>query len=155
MVVSSSEQSAQPKLPNYLLNKIDQGWPAQSIAQRTLGSIKHIAQFIPGFASAVTAAKPLYGAQQIPGDDPSLRAADVSFEKNRYARAEIVKASSALAAADKILQQLQQQNLLDRQLNISQHHFPVSTKLAPEAVTALAVSIAEARGYPGALAEKI
>ena len=46
--------------------------------------------------------KPLYGAQQIPGKDSTLRAADVTFKGNNYARANIVKASSAVKAAEKI-----------------------------------------------------
>ena len=125
------------------------------IAQRTIGNIEHVAQFIPAFQQAETAAKPLYGAQQIPGGDPSLRAADVSFENNRYARAEIVKASSALSAADKILDQLKAHGLINQQIDSSQHLFPISSQLSTESVTKLAVKIAIERGYPGELAQQI
>ena len=43
--------------------------------------------------------QPLWGVQQIPGGDPNLRASEISFEGNRYARAEIVKASTAIEVA--------------------------------------------------------
>ncbi len=57
------------------------------------------------FNNATVGSKPLFGAQQIPGDDPTLRVAEVSFPRERYARCEIVKVSSVLDMIDAITKQ--------------------------------------------------
>lgn len=101
-LVQSTSESAQPQLPQNLINKVDKGWSLEVQTQRACNAIQHLSQYIPCFETAQPAGTPLYGAQQIPGNDPSLRAADVSFEGERYARLEIVKASSALLAGKKI-----------------------------------------------------
>ena len=127
-LVASSQQSAQPKLAAKFIEKIDKQWPEGLVNHRTLGSIEHIAQFIPAFNTAETAAAPLFGAQQIPGNDPDLRAADVSFHGDNYARTEIVKASSALAAADAILANLADSGLISKVAlgdYLTQHYFPM------------------------------
>lgn len=155
-LVSSSQNSAQPKLAQRFMDKIDDKWPASLINSRTMGSIEHLAQYIPSFKSAITAGKPLFGAQQIPGNDADLRAADVSFAGINYARAEIVKASSALATADEILKNLVQTGLIvAKQLgsNITEHYFPVSQQLSEKAVTERAITLAKQRNYPEALAK--
>jgi len=41
---------------------------------RTKNAINNVSQFIPSFNSAHITKKPLYGAQQIPGINPDLRA---------------------------------------------------------------------------------
>ena len=154
-LVASCDQSAQPKLPSRFIKKIDEQWPQQLVNERTVGNIAHLAQFIPDFGTANTAAKPMFGAQQIPGDDPDLRAADVSFHQQGYARAEIVKASSALAAADAILH-----DALDSEVIVSalaqryrnEHYFPVSQQCQAADVTAKAEQLARERNYPDALA---
>jgi len=105
-LVKSSEQSAQPELDPKFLTKIEKRWDASEAQRRSRLAIKHVAQFIPAFDNAEVTPKPLFGAQQIPGHDASLRAADVSFEEERYARCEIVKASSVLTMADAITKQL-------------------------------------------------
>ena len=154
-LVASCEQSSQPQLPARFIKKIENQWPEQLINERTLGSIAHIAQFIPEFSNANTAAKPLFGAQQIPGDDPELRAADVSFHQGGYARAEIVKASSALAAADAILQDLLNSGVITSahaQRYASEHYFPISLQCKAEEVTSKAGQLARERNYPEALA---
>lgn len=154
-LVSSSSQSSQPQLARQFIDKIDKQWPTQLIHNRTLGSIEHIAQFIPQFSNATVAAKPLFGAQQIPGQDPDLRAADVSFDGKHYARAEIVKASSALAAADAILEDLVTNGLIEKSTiahYLTQHYFPVSQQCSDQNVTARAIALAEQRDYPAALA---
>ncbi len=38
-----------------------------------------VAQYVHSFKDAEVGGKPLFGAQQIPGADPTLRAADISF----------------------------------------------------------------------------
>lgn len=155
-LVASCQQSAQPKLADKFIEKIDKQWPEQLVQHRTLGSIEHLAQFIPAFSAATTAAKPLFGAQQIPGEDPDLRAADVSFDSQNYARAEIVKASSALAASDAILANLIQSNLVDNAelgCYLTEHYFPVTLKCSAAEITKCANALAEQREYPKALAQ--
>jgi len=155
-LVASGNNSAQPKLAQRFLNKIEQQWPTPLIEQRTLGSIEHIAQFIPSFASADVSGKPLFGAQQIPGDDADLRTADVSFHDKHYARTEIVKASSALTAADAILQDLIDGDLVSvAQVGqyLTKHYFPVTLACSEAEVTTRAMALAQARNYPAALAQ--
>ncbi|MBL4813857.1 MAG: FAD-dependent oxidoreductase [Shewanella sp.] len=155
-LVASCENSAQPKLAERFMNKIEHQWPAELIEKRTLGSIEHIAQYIPSFSQASVAAKPLFGAQQIPGEDADLRAAGVSFHGKHYARAEIVKASSALAAADAILQDLIANELVSSALieqYATKHYFPVTGQCTQEEVTVRAELLARQRQYPEALAK--
>ncbi len=155
-LVASSKDSAQPKLAPQFIEKIDKQWPAQDVSHRTSGSIAHLAQFIPSFDSAEEACKPMFGAQQIPGKDADLRAADVSFHGKHYARTEIVKASSALAAADAILANLADCQLISRaELGhyVTEHYFPVSQQPSESEVTSRAMLLAEQRDYPSALAK--
>ncbi|ALO33470.1 oxidoreductase [Colwellia sp. MT41] len=157
-LVASCQQSAQPKLAPRFIEKIDKQWPEQLISNRTLGSIAHIAQFIPAFSTAVVAAKPLFGAQQIPGEDADLRTADVSFYGQHYARAEIVKASSALAAADAILKNLVECGLvaeLELGKYLTEHYFPISLQCSAAEVTEHAIALAKQRDYPIALAKNL
>ena len=158
-LVASNDESAQPKLAEHHLEKIDCRWQQQDINTRTSAAIGHIAQFLPQFTMAEIGGKPLYGAQQIPGSDPSLRAAGVSFYGEGYARAEIVKASSALAASDAILQDLAKLGLVARlgdSKYLTEHYFPVtSSHSCSKEVTAVAENIALKRGYPIELAEQI
>jgi len=157
-LVSSSSKSAQPQLDSTFIDKIDKQWPEQLIHNRTLGSIDHISQFISAFSTASVAAKPLFGAQQIPGEDADLRAADVSFHGQHYARAEIIKGSSALAASDAILK-----NLVDCKLIVAselgdyltEHYFPISLQCTNKDVTERAIIFAKQRGYPIALAKNL
>ncbi len=155
-LVASCQQSAQPKLAAKFIEKIDKQWPEKVVNHRTLGSIEHISQYIPAFNTAETAAKPLFGAQQIPGDNPDLRAADVSFHGKHYARTEIVKASSALAAADAILNDLVESGLIEKGdlgSYLTEHYFPISQLCTEEEVTERAVMLAAQRDYPEALAK--
>ncbi|MFQ3313870.1 MAG: hypothetical protein ACI8SC_003091 [Colwellia sp.] len=157
-LVASSLHSAQPQLASRFIEKIDKQWPEQLVNNRTLGSIEHIAQFIPAFTQAEVAAKPLFGAQQIPGEDADLRAADVSFHGRHYARAEIVKGSSALAAADAILANLVDCGLIaETELGeyLTQHYFPVSQQCSESEVTERAIVLAKQRDYPIALAKNL
>ncbi|MCO4785468.1 FAD-dependent oxidoreductase [Marinomonas atlantica] len=154
-LVTSCEQSAQPRLAPHFIKKIDNQWPDHLVKERTVSNIAHIAQFIPDFKSANTASQPLFGAQQIPGEDPDLRAADVSFDQQGYARAEIVKASSALATADAILKDLLDTGVItseQAQHYLNEHYFPVTTQCNHDEITELAEQLARDRNYPEALA---
>ncbi|MFO6424543.1 FAD-dependent oxidoreductase [Motilimonas sp. KMU-193] len=152
-LVHSNATSSQPKLPDALVNKIIHHWPMDVLKQRTEQAITHVSQFVPSFTEAEFGGKPLYGAQQIPGDDADLRAAAVSFETNNYARAEIVKASSALTAADQILTKLIDLNLAPQgQHTQREMQFATTLNLAAKQITQLATELAIARHYPAALA---
>ncbi|MRI58981.1 MAG: FAD-dependent oxidoreductase [Epsilonproteobacteria bacterium] len=135
--LAKSAQSAQPRLASSFVQMIEDGWPKDLIYKRTTKAIQHLARFIPSFQSAQGGAKPLYGAQQIPGSDATLRAAEVSFEKD-YARCEIVKASSIVAMAQSIVQEIGYSGSL-----------PIDTpKLDKEILDQKAQDIARQRGYP-------
>ena len=157
-LVRSSDNTAQPELPPEHIEKIDKGWPEALVRQRTGGAISHLARYLPKFSTACSAAQPLFGAQQIPGDDPKLRTSDVSFYGDFYARTEIVKAPSALTAADSILNKLMQLGLFKKEEASAEQlaeYFPVTRTIDTQAVIKLACSIAKDRNYPAALAEKI
>ena len=162
-LVASCSLSAQPQLPQPYQKQLDHGWQTTDIEARTQEAINHMARLLPAFASATVGGKPLFGAQQIPGSDPSLRAADVSFEGAHYARVEIVKASSALTAADRIVARLADLGWLkldcpprdDRQTGQAPRLSPqltITTQHSAKQVEATAVQLANKRGYPEALA---
>ncbi len=147
-LVKSSPLSAQPKLDEKFLKKIYVGWSKEPLQERTQRAIEHLSRFIPAFKEAKVAAKPLYGAQQIPGNDDTLRAADFSFEGKRYARCEIVKASSVIAMADAIVAQLEDLGFFPK--GFIGRRF--CHELDPIKVEALARRFALERGYPEKLA---
>ncbi|WP_019614762.1 FAD-dependent oxidoreductase [Psychromonas ossibalaenae] len=146
-LVASTEQSAQPKLAEVFLNKIDKNWTESEIIERTSRAIAHISAYIPSFSNAQVGAKPLFGAQQIPGGDPTLRAANVSFAGDNYARCETVKASSVLTAADVILQQLTKTGLVDKEIKAIRS-FPSSERISEQAITLRAEALTKERDFP-------
>lgn len=157
-LVTTDKNSSQPQLSKRFLEKIDSAWEPHSVRSRTQKSIEHIAQFIPSFNSALLGGDPLFGAQQIPGIDPDKRVADVSFSGNNYARTEIVKASSALDAADLIIDKLIEKKLLNqkklkhsKQL-MKSHYFPITESLPLNLITEKAELLARERNYPVDLA---
>lgn len=150
-LVKNAPFSAQPQLGQKYINKIDRHWKFSDVADRSHAAIAHLAQYIPEFASGKVASKPLYGAQQIPGNDPTLRAADVSFEGARYARCEIVKASSVLTMMDEIIERLIGLGYVDKTV-YGKRDFTALSSLDEETVTALAEALCKQRGYPLSLA---
>jgi hypothetical protein len=148
----TSKQDSQPQLPPPLIRKIENGWSKEVTEARTESAINHVAQYIPTFSSASVGGKPLYGAQQIPGDDVSLRATSVWFGKHRYACIETVKASSCLPAAVKVEQQLLQEGLLPNQDVSQSQRLDNSTDHSEIEIENYAVKLAKLRGYPEALA---
>ena len=139
---SSCDLSAQPQLPEELNKKLTKGWDIETQSKRTQRAIKHLAQFMPEFTHAIPAGKPLYGAQQIPGDDVTLRATNISYSEDGYFRAEIVKASSAIACAKEI------EKILE--LNKKEKTLP---ELSATDVESCAEVLAIERGYPAELAK--
>jgi len=151
-LVESSSNSAQPKLNHHFIDKIDKGWPAEEVVQRSQGAIDHLGRFIPAFASnATVSSKPLFGAQQIPGADADLRAAGVSFSGDNYARCEIVKASSAPSVADEIAKQLAKLGYLNNE-QVGGRDFNLARSVSESAINTYAQQISESRDYPAALA---
>ncbi|MCE9846432.1 FAD-dependent oxidoreductase [Vibrio alginolyticus] len=149
-LVESTPSSAQPELPVPLLSKIRNGWREEVLEERTNNAIKHMAQFIPDYHSAIKGGKALFGAQQIPGTDPVLRAADVTFEDNHYARIEVVKASSTLLAAQKMLQFWFD---IEPNQNVESQH-PVAVHWSEQEIEQYAIKLTQERDYPQALAER-
>ncbi|MEI6897908.1 MAG: FAD-dependent oxidoreductase [Psychromonas sp.] len=152
-LVESSKKSAQPILPPHFIDKIDKGWLADEVTKRSQSAIDHIRRFIPEFANnAIVSAKPLFGAQQIPGDNADLRAAGVSFVGNNYARCEIVKASSSLSVADEIINKLMQLGYISTD-KMEMRKTRIRCTLDDAEVHHYAKIISESRDYPSALAK--
>lgn len=158
-LVGSCHQSSQPQLPAPLVNKISQGWRESVRVERSNKAIEHMSRFVPSYADAIEFGLPLFGAQQIPGNDETLRAADVSFAGEHYARIEVVKGSSALEAACKIVEQWQLVGKSKEAINgepskmsIEDQH-PISCELTESQVVEKAQLLALERGYPAELAQ--
>lgn len=95
--------------------------------------------------------QPLYGAQQIPGEDASLRAADISFEGTHYARCEIVKASSVLKMTDRIVKKLIGLGVLSKE-SYKKRDFSAHRSLKEYDIKRVAESFAKSRAYPKSIA---
>ena len=156
-LVASSENSAQPKLPSQYLHYIEDGWDKAPLQARSQQAIEYVAEFVPTFNSARTVGNALYGGQQIPGKDDTLRVADVSLYKHlHYARAENVKASSTLLAADEIVAQLLEIGVLDKDLAANTarytHDWAYLARNDSADVHEMAQKLAQQRGFPLAMA---
>jgi len=149
-LVASTPLSCQPQLPQNLVEKIEANWTWSETKERTQKAIEHLSRFIPSFASAKTASKPLFGAQQIPGSDPTLRVAEVAFPVPRYARCEIVKVSSTIDMAYAILENLVSLGLMEEATTVEMDG--MSTSIEAEAITKEAERLCRMREYPEAMA---
>jgi len=152
-LVKNTKNSSQPILDKKFLDKIYKSWSKEDINTRTNRSINHIKQYIPTFDEVSVASKPLYGAQQIPGDDAQLRTADVSFDKSRYARCEIVKASSVLTMSDLIVNDMIKYNLISKD-TYKQREFLYDSLIKDEDITSKAKILCKQRNYPISLASR-
>jgi hypothetical protein len=150
-LVENTKMSCQPKLHANFIEKIEKEWSKEELEERTKKAIAHIAQFMPGFTQATVGSKPLFGAQQIPGDDPSLRVAEVDFPLPLYARCEIVKVSSAIDMAQSILDDLIEQGIVE-----GENHFDKTLlhHLEGSAIEKEAQKICQERNYPIALGDR-
>lgn len=152
-LVSSSLVSCQPRLGQDFIDKIEKSWTQEETEVRTKAAIEHLSQYIPSFHTAKVGSKPLFGAQQIPGDDPTLRVAEVSFPRERYARCEIVKVSSVLDMIDAIAKQFIELGYLEADI-LGKRDFTHATDLDETSLRKRAESIAVKRHYPRALANR-
>ncbi|RUM68099.1 MAG: FAD-dependent oxidoreductase [Sulfurovum sp.] len=148
-LVANSLVSCQPHLNRNFIEKIDKSWKEDEVKERTVNAINHLSQFIPDFKTAEVGSKPLFGAQQIPGDDPTLRVAEVSFPREKYARCEIVKVSSVLDMIGSICKELIALGYMDARIE----PFAIEN-LKEEDIKARAESIAVDRNYPATLANR-
>ena len=145
--------SAQPKLPNKYLHYIEDGWDKAALQTRIQKAIDYVAEFVPAFKNANTQNNALFGGQQIPGDDDTLRVADVSLYSHiSYARAENVKASSTLTAADEIVAEFIKLGLVSNQPDINKHRenhqWTYLNKTSHADITAVAQVLAKERNFP-------
>ena len=145
-LVANTKFSCQPKLPQDFIQKIENSWSKDEISKRTSMAIKHLSQFIPSFSKATVASKPLFGAQQIPGDDPTLRVAEVTFPLENYARCEIVKVSSVVDMIKAILANI---GITDEI-----KEFKYLKNLKEDEIKKYAQELCKQRGYPSSLANR-
>ena len=152
-LVANSLVSCQPRLGQDFIDKIEKSWTQEETQKRTKAAIEHLSQYIPSFSTATVGSKPLFGAQQIPGDDPTLRVAEVSFPRKRYARCEIVKVSSVLDMIDAITKQFVELEYVEVNI-IGKREFTDAIHLDETSLITRAESVAVKRGYPRALGNR-
>lgn len=152
-LVTNTLVSCQPKLGQDFIAKIEKSWTKEETEARTNSAIHHLSQFIPSFSSAVVGSKPLFGAQQIPGDDPTLRVAEVSFPRARYARCEVVKVSSVMDMIDALTKEFITLGYLDKEAQGKRDYRQLKS-LKESAIHSLAGTLALERNYPKELASR-
>ncbi|MFP3362512.1 FAD-dependent oxidoreductase [Pseudoalteromonas sp. SIMBA_148] len=157
-LADATPMSAQPKLPNKYLHYIKDGWDEAALQTRTQTAIDYVAEFLPAFKTASTQNNALYGGQQIPGDDDTLRVADVSLYSHiSYARAENVKASSTLIAADQIVGEFIKLGIISSDPAVnhhrSTHQWSYLKQNSGEKIDEVARILAHERGFPIDMAE--
>lgn len=157
-LVASNKESAQPNLPKQYVHYIEDGWDKTPLQARSQQAIDYVTEFVPTFHSAHTVGNALYGGQQIPGEDDTLRVADVSLYSNiRYARAENVKASSTLIAADQIVDELTSLGLIDNDTQANRnryaHEWSYLVQNDSLDIDKVARVLATERGFPPSMAK--
>jgi hypothetical protein len=148
-LAKSSMIRCQPQLEEKFIKKIDHNWSVEEITERTERAVRHLAEYLPAFGEAKVASKPLFGAQQIPGNDPSLRVAEVSFPKERYAKCEIVKVSSVIDMIEAIVDDLQGYGYIG---DVEELIAP--KKESEERIVLYAKDITDMRNYPSSLSQR-
>ncbi|MEN8727108.1 MAG: FAD-dependent oxidoreductase [Sulfurovum sp.] len=152
-LVANSLVSCQPRLGQDFIDKIEKSWTEEETEKRTRAAIEHLSQYIPSFHNATVGSKPLFGAQQIPGDDPTLRVAEVSFPREHYARCEIVKVSSVLDMIDAITKQFVELGYVEANI-LGKREFTDAIYLDETSLRKRAESVAVKRDYPRDLANR-
>ena len=105
---------------------------------------------MPPFINATPVDNALYGGQQVPSDDISVRVADIrTFADKHYIVAENVKANSALDVADNVVDFFIEQNLLDHYYHVQ----PQWQKLDVNKIEKIAEDLTQARHYPKQMAK--
>ncbi|MDD2563291.1 MAG: FAD-dependent oxidoreductase [Salinivirgaceae bacterium] len=153
-LIKLNGSEAHPEFDADIQQKLQCGWNEDEVKQRTENAIDFIAKFVPTFKTAKVAGPPLFGAQQIPGDDPSLRVGEVSFPSKFYARSEIVKASSALTVANQILHKTQEEGIIPA-ISFKSDPNLLLDSIPKNEIDKLASDFAVQRGYPVALSQLV
>jgi hypothetical protein len=153
-LIQSKSNQSQPEFNNTIKKKMETGWKDKDIAHRTQNAINLVTKFLPTFKSATLGSAPLYGAQQIPGENPILRVGEVSFPYKFYARSEIIKASSALTVANQILNKIQEDFIIPA-IKTTNSKNVILDSISKYEINALASKLAIQRGYPEALAKLV
>ena len=153
-LAANPPHSCQPPLSAELLRKIEFRWYEEEIDARTRRAIAYLSRYIPAFAEARVGAKPLYGAQQIPGDDPALRVAEAAFPVPRYARCEIVKVSSVVDMCRAITDDIVSCGLPLEPITTTDLFADAQHIEDDETLDANARRIAAERDYPDAMGER-
>ena len=151
-LVSTNSESSYPKLNSKFLDIIDSGWSKDLRDKRAKKAVEYLSNFFPKFADATFEFKPLFGAQQIPGDDPTLRVAEVSFAKPKYARCEIVKVSSVNDMAKAIVEDIAKEFNLEFKEDI--FNIEALKNLSDSQIDARAKKIAKIAEYPEEMAKR-
>ncbi|AUC82105.1 FAD-dependent oxidoreductase [Lacinutrix sp. Bg11-31] len=152
-IVQSKTNDAQPEFRSEIEQKLSRAWTQKDIETRTNNAIAFVGKFVPSFKSATVGGPPLYGAQQIFGDDPNLRVGEVRFPSKFYARSEIIKASSALTVANQIIEKIVEEGIVEKPLK----ELPTALlkSISKTDIDALAGKFAVDRGYPEALSKLV
>lgn len=151
-LIHSKENGSPAEFDVDIQQKITCNWEQNEINTRSEAAIRYAARYVPSFASATVGGPPMHGAQQIPGDDPDLRVGEVSFPRESYARAEIVKASSALTVAMQIIHKIQKEKIVPT-TPVNAKENALINSISTTEIDNLARELAIQRGYPGALAQ--
>jgi len=151
-LVSSTKVSSYPKLDKKFIDIIEKGWPKELLETRAKRAINYLGYFFPKFKEAKVAGKPLYGAQQIPGDNPDLRVAEVSFPMPKYARCEIVKVSSVNDMAKAIVKDISK----EFNIEVKEDIFDIKElkKLEDSLIDSRAFEVAKKLNYPGEISKR-
>lgn len=153
-LVQSKMEEACPEFNDSIMRKLSRGWEEDEVKKRTENGIDLVSKFVPSFKSATVGGPPLFGAQQIPGDDPNLRVGEVSFPSKSYARSEIVKASSALTVANQIINKIQEEKV-SPSIQMESKSNLLLDSISKNEIDELACELALQRGYPGALSRLV
>ncbi|NLZ95025.1 MAG: FAD-dependent oxidoreductase [Bacteroidales bacterium] len=146
-LIKTKGDDSQPNFDADINKKLKHGWDEDEVITRTVNAINYVAQYVPSFKSATVGGPPLYGAQQVPGSDISLRVGEVCFPTQLYARSEIVKASSALTVANQIIEMIQEEKIVLPILERTNSNSILDT-ISKKEIDTLAAEFAKGRGYP-------
>lgn len=152
-LIPSKENNTQPTFTETINQKLNRGWEKEEVKSRTENAIEFVSNFVPSFKTATIGGPPLYGAQQIPGNDPDLRVGEVSFPTTFYARSEIIKASSALVVANQIIDNIQETGTIPQAQKKPKNL--LLDKISKHQIDELAATLATQRGYPKALSRLV
>src|SRR5690554_2606158 len=153
-LIQAKDNEAQPEFNDDIKQKLFCGWESKDIHSRTENAIASVSHFVPEFKTATVGGPPLFGAQQIPGDDATLRVGEVSFPHQFYARSEIIKASSALTVANQIIDRLQKENIVPEIENRTQVNALIDA-ISKQEIDDFAAKLTTERGYPQELSRLI